>query len=437
MTKRFQVGVVVFSTCLLTMLMLGTVLGQSKGSDEPYRHFQVFSEVISKIKSEYVEEPDMKNVALGALNGMLESIDPFASYLNSDQYKSYLKAKETKKGSLGLVLSRRFGYVSVVDAIPGSPAAKLGLSTGDYLETIGGVSTRDMPLAYAEMLLLGEPGTNVEMAVLRVRRSAEAEKIGLVRAIVKNPAVTGRMLNEGIGYVKAETLEPGKTKDIAAKVAELQKQGAKKLILDLRDNAAGEVDEGIALADVFLDKGLITYLQGQTMPRQNFEAKPSVTDWKQPLVVLVNRGTASGAEVAALALLENKRAELVGERTYGEAAHRKALTMDDGSAVIMAVAKYYGPGGKSIPDNAVTPTLAVAEPETPVDEDAPSVEPAPKKPEEDIQLKKAIEVITVGLAAAKQNDILRAQQSGAKTDSQGRDLPPLTVTPSGVPQPQN
>jgi carboxyl-terminal processing protease len=440
MTKRFQLVIVLLSTCVLTVLMLGTVLGQGTSSGDPYRHFAVFSEVISKIKSDYVEEPDMKNVALGALNGLLESVDPFASYLNAEQYKTYLRAKETRKAGVGLVLARRFGYVSVVDAIPGSPADKAALGTGDVLETIGGIGTRDMPLAYAEMLLLGDPGTNVDLTVLRVRRGTEAQKVALVRAAIKQPPVSSKMLPDGVGYILATSLEAGKSKEIGNQLAELQKQGAKKFVLDLRHNASGSVDEGIALADLFLEKGLITYLQGQKVQRQNFEAKVA-GDWKQPVVVLVNRGTAGGAEVAALALLENKRAEVVGERTYGEAAQRKPLVMDDGSAVILAVAKYYGPAGKAIPDNAVTPSLVVADPNAAADseddDDAPAPA-APKKSDEDQQLKKAIEVLNVGLAGAKQSDRMRAERSaGTRKDGSGTaDQPPLTLGPLNVPRPQ-
>jgi carboxyl-terminal processing protease len=436
MTKRFQVVVVTLSTCLLAVLMLGTVLGQGTASGDPYRHFAVFSEVISKIKSEYVEEPDMKNVALGALNGLLESIDPFASYLSAEQYKTYLKAKETRKAGVGLVLARRFGYVSVVDALPGSPGDKAALSTGDVLETIGGIGTRDMPLAYAEMLLLGDAGTTVDLTVLRVRRGAEAQKLSLVRAALKSPAATAKMHSEGIGYLQLVTLENGQSKDVASQLAELQKQGARKLVLDLRHNASGSVEEGIALADLFLENGLITYLQGQKVQRQNFPAQASAA-WKHPVVVLVNRGTAGGAEVTALALLENKRAEVVGERTYGEAAQRKPLVMDDGSAVIMAVAKYYGPAGKSIPDNAVTPSLVVIDPDGAADSDDDNDPPAaaPKKSDEDQQLKKAVEVLNVGLAAAKQSDRLRAADQGGQRKD-GREVPPLPLGPLNVPRPQ-
>lgn len=183
--------------------MLGLAYGPTNAAGGSYPHFGVFSEVVSKIKSEYVEEPDMRNVTLGAVNGMLESIDPFASYLNAEQYKQYLKSKEGNAANVGLVLARRLGYVGVVDAIPGSPAAKAGLSTGDVLETIAGVGTRDMPLAYAELLLSGEPGTSVDLTVLRVRKGTEADKIALVRAPIAHPPVASRIVQPGVAYLQA------------------------------------------------------------------------------------------------------------------------------------------------------------------------------------------------------------------------------------------
>src|SRR6185295_12281791 len=144
MNSRAKFLVIVSSTFLVLLLLLGTVLGKGTTPDNPYRHLGVYTEVLSRIKSEYVEEPDLKSVTLGALNGLLESIDPFASYLNADQYKEYQKNIDAHKGDVGFILSKRFGYIAVVGTIPGSPAAKAGLTTGDILESIKGVATRDM-----------------------------------------------------------------------------------------------------------------------------------------------------------------------------------------------------------------------------------------------------------------------------------------------------
>src|SRR5436190_8747475 len=177
MSSRTKYVVVSTSTCLTLLLLIGSVIGRSASADDTYKHLGVFSDVVSRIKSEYVEDPNMKSDTLGALNGMLEAIDPFASYLNADKYKEYLKNKDLKRADVGLILSKKYGYlgeVGIVDAISGSPAAKAGLNTGDMIETIGGVATRDMPLAFATMLLRGEAGSTVELTVIRARHPEPA-----------------------------------------------------------------------------------------------------------------------------------------------------------------------------------------------------------------------------------------------------------------------
>ena len=441
MTRRLQYVVVSLSTCLLAFLLFGLVMGRTSAADAggpAYRHFDVFTEVISKIKSEYVEEPNMQNVTFGAVNGLLESIDPYASYLGPDQYKQYLKSHGTVRANVGLHISRRFGYVSVIDAVPGSPADKLSLTTGDVIESINSVGTRDMPLAYAEMLLQGEAGSTIDMSIIRVRRSAEAQKIQLTREMIASPALAAKMLSGEIGYLQAASLEAGKAKQIEAKLRELSGQGARKLVLDLRNNAGGTPEEGLALANLFLDSGTIVYAAGQKYPKQEVKADPTKLLWKQPLVVITNRGTAGGAEIAASGILDNKRGEVVGERTYGDAAIRKALTMEDGSAVIMAVAKYYNAAGKAIQDNAVAPTLNVIEADPAADDDddddkKPRANPQqPEKPAEDMQLKKAVEVLTAGLQAAKTSDPKISAQNPDKLGDK-RELPPTTTAPINDP----
>src|ERR1700735_625346 len=169
MSRRFQFVVVAFSSAVVALLLFGAV-GRSASPDTPYAHLGVYSEVLSRIKADYVEEPDMKAVTAGAINGLLESIDPYASYLSADQFKQYQKAAGEQKPDVGLVLSRRYGYLSVEDAVPGGPAAKAGIITGDVIESINNVATRDMPLAFSQMLMAGENGTTLELSVLRVRK---------------------------------------------------------------------------------------------------------------------------------------------------------------------------------------------------------------------------------------------------------------------------
>jgi carboxyl-terminal processing protease len=398
MNRRFQFAVVASSTCVVLLLLFGAVRGHSAPADNPYTQLGVYSEVLSRIKADYVEEPDINAVTLGAINGMLESIDPFASYLNADQYKQYQEAKKSPKADVGLYMSRRFGYMTIVDALPDSPAAKAGLTTGDVIETINNVSTRDMPLAFAELLLQGPAGTTAELSVLRSRQT-DPQKFSLVRAQLTTPPVTGQ-LNTGqgqepVGVITVPALVDGRSKDVAARIAELERQGAKRLILDLRHCSTGSGEEGVAVANLFMDKGLIGYLQGQRMTRQDFQASASKAVTKLPLEVLVDRGTVGAAEVAAAALLESKRAGVIGERTYGDAALRKAVTLDDGSAVILSVAKYYAPSGKAIQETGVTPTVLQAEVDaSDVDDDLPPDSPVPAagtKPGDDNILKRALQ----------------------------------------------
>jgi carboxyl-terminal processing protease len=285
-------------------------------------------------------------------------------------------------------------------AVPGSPASKLNLSTGDVVEAINGVGTRDMPLAYAQLLLQGDPGSNVELTVLRLR-NPEPQKISVTRGEVKYPDVTTKAVESGYIQVHVMALDAVHVKQLASKLQDLEKQGAKKIILDFRNCSIGTPEDGVAAANLFLDKGLITYVSGQKMAKREFQADPAKQVTKLPVVVITNRGTSGAAEIVATALTENKRADSVGERTYGNSAVRLAVGLDDGSAIILAVAKYYSPMGKAIQDGGFSPANPVSDFETQADggaDDDPDAAPQPAvapptKPTEDNPLKKAIEIL--------------------------------------------
>ncbi len=433
MSTRVRTTTIALSTLLVALLLMGAVLARNTSDQGAYRQLGVYSDVLQRIKSDYVEEPDLKSVTLGAINGLLESIDPFASYLNAEQYKEYLKNKDTFKGGVGLILSKRFGYVGVVDAIPGSPAARAALTTGDMIESIRGIATRDMPLAYANMLLQGKPGSTVEISVMAVRHP-EPKKITLTRAAIEYLPVAAKMMPDKVGYMQVQAMIPGTSAQIAGAVKDLEKQGAVKLILDFRYCGTGTPEEGIAIANLFQQKGLMTYAEGQHYPRKDFEADPAKAVTKLPLVVLTNRGTAAGAEVAAAALLDSKRAEqVVGERTYGDASVRQAIAMDDGGAIILSVAKYYSPSGKAIQDVGVAPTVQVMEAEPAAagadvdeEEEGPSEEVPALKPGDDPILQKALEIAVKGASADA------AQQPGVPA---GHQAPPQNRIPPNVMQP--
>jgi carboxyl-terminal processing protease len=401
MSSRLKYLVVSSSTFLTLLLLVGWGLSKGASQDDTFKHIGVFTDVVGHIKTDYVEEPDMKSVTLGALNGLLEAIDPFASYLNADQYRDYLKNKDAKRADVGLILSKKSGYVGVVGVVPNSPAAKAGLSTFDMIESIKGISTRDMPLAYASLLLQGEPGSTVDLSVVRVRRP-EPQTMKLTRAALTMPPVESKMLPDQVGYVNVDAMSPASVKEVSSAVQKLQKDGAQKLVVDVRGCSIGNPEDGIALANLFMNKGRIGYLQGQRVPRQNFDADASKAVTTLPLAVLTNRGTANAAEILAAAIQDNKRGKVVGERTYGDAAQRKAITMDDGGAIILSVAKYYSPDGKAIQDTGVVPATVVAEQEAQIDYDdnGEPIIPAEqqqnqqkKETQDDPVVKKALEVL--------------------------------------------
>jgi len=399
MSNKLKFTVLASSLAILLFTIAGNFVDvRANSNDGAYRQLSVYSEVLSRIRSEYVEEPNIPAVTEGALHGLLESLDANSSYLTPGEYKQYKSVKSEGKADIGAVVSKRFGYADVVAVIPGGPADKAGLENSDILESIEGKSTRDMSLAEVHSVLLGDPGSTVTVSVVRPRR-AEPQKMVITRDVVTVPPVTEKLMADNVGYIKVDSFPAGKAQEIANNIRNLQKQGAKKLVLDLRNCAGGDENEGIATANLFLDHGTITYLQGQKYPRQAFNADPSKDITKLPVAVLVNRGTAGPAEIVAAAILENARGDLVGDKTFGDGSVQKLIEMPDDSALILSIAKYYSPGGKAIQDAAVTPNVLVAETDDdgglPDDEQpAPEEEKvAPPKNLQDDQLNKALEVL--------------------------------------------
>lgn len=396
---KIKAAVLVTSFAVLLFVVVGTMGGvHASSSDGSYRQLQVYSEVLSRVRSEYVEEPNIPKVTDGALHGLLESLDSNSSYLSPEAYKAFKARRAEGKGDIGAVLSKRFGYAAVVAVLPGSPAEKAGIESTDIFESIEGKSTREMSLPEIRNVIAGAPGSPVEIEVVRARR-AEPQKISITRDVVAVPPVADKMMEDGIGYVKVEAFTKGKAQELASKIKSLEKSGAKKILLDLRYCAEGDESEGIAAANLFLNHGTITYLQGQKYPRQAFNADPSKAITNLPVAVLVNRGTSGAAEIVAAAILENARGDVVGDKTFGDGSVQKTLDLPDGGALILSVAKYYSPSGKAIQDTAITPNVMVADAVddgvSPDDEDttAPAEQEVKPKPAADDQLNKAVEVL--------------------------------------------
>src|ERR1700685_2970686 len=401
MSTKLKVTIIASSLAILLFTVVGGFVNvRASSNDGAYRQLSVYSEVLSRIRLEYVEEPNIAGVTDGALHGLLESLDANSSYLSAAEYKDYKTHLTGAKADIGAAVSKRLGHAAVISVMPGGPGDKAGLQDGDILEAIEGKSTREMSLAEIHNMLAGQPGSNVTVSVVRARR-AEPEKLVITRDIVVIPPVTDKMMGDGIGEIRVDAFSKGKSEEIASKIKALQKDGIKKLILDLRNCAEGEESEGIETANLFLNHGAITYLQGQKYPREAFNADPAKTITNLPLVVLVNKGTAGPAEIVAAAILENARGDVVGDKTFGDGSVQKTMALRDGSALILYIAKYYSPTGKAIQDTAVTPNVLVADTddEGPVpdeDENATPADDATKKvqpPQPDQQMQKAIEVL--------------------------------------------
>ena len=400
MSKTTKLIVLTLSFVLATFAVVGGLGVRANTNDDgSYRQLGVYSEVLSRIRTEYVEEPNIPSVTSGALHGLLESLDANSSYLDPTEYKDYKQRKEGKAG-IGAAVSKRYGYAAVIAVIPGGPADKAEIESGDIIEAIEGKTTRDMSLAEIDGLLTGTPGSTVNVSVVRPRRAQPVKSV-LTRAMVTDPPISDKMMEDGIAYIKVDDFPEGRSQEIANKLKAVQKEGAKKIILDLRNSGDGEESEGIATANLFLNHGTITYLQGQKYPKQVFNADPEKAVTSLPLVVLVNRGTAGAAEIVAAAVMENARGDVVGDKTFGSGSIQKVIDMPDGSALVLSVAKYYSPSGKAVQDTAITPNILVADnnddfiaPDE--DENAPDdaqQEKQQKANQPDDQLNRAIEVL--------------------------------------------
>ena len=393
MSRTFRRAVFGLSILLVALVFIGG-LGPSRvradsQPDGAYPEMEVYSEVLKKVQTDYVSDPNMTKVTVGALHGLLESLDPDSSYLTPDEYKAYKEQSNEGSAQVGLNISKRYGYATVVSVEPGSPAEKQQIEDGDIVEAIDGHSTREMSLVMIRLLLEGKPGTNVSFSLVRPRK-AEPDKITLTRTALPAPPLGETQYeSSSILYLKPSVLTKERVQEIANRLKAMQKNGNKKICLDLRDVAEGDEAQGVRLANFFLQSGTIATLSGQKYPTETFNAEPSKFITGAPLVVLVNHGTSGPGEIVAAAVLDNKRGDVVGDRTFGEGSVQKTMDLPDGAALILSVAKYSSPSGKKIQDEAVTPNVVVAASQDNDDQAAG----APKAPKPDDQLIKALDIL--------------------------------------------
>ena len=366
MPKSLKISLLAVSAALLLTVFLGANLSgvhAATGSDKDgaYRQIHVYGEVLQHIQSDYVEDPKMNVVTAGALRGLVETLDSSSSYMPADEYKSY-KANVDGKGSLGLTVAKRGYYAVIVSTVNGGPADKAGLNDGDVIESIGNVSTHEMSVASIHNKLDGAPGTTVTLYVIRPRHS-RPEKMQLTCANLQPVPVSETFYEQNsILYLKPVVIDRDHVQQIEQKLKAMNRTNTRKVLLDLRDVSTGTEAEALHLANVFIKNGTLATLEGQKFTKETFTAEPGKSvNSSAPMAVIVNRGTAGPAELVAGALMDSKRADVVGEKTFGQGSELKTFEMPDGSAVILAIAKYHTPSGKKLQDEGLTPNVLVAQ----------------------------------------------------------------------------
>jgi carboxyl-terminal processing protease len=317
------------------------------GKDEPYKELSVFMDVLHKVRDDYVEVPNMNNVQDGAMKGPIEALDPYCSFLTKSQYDELQKRKENSKANTGLVVSKRSDVIYVVSCERNGSATEAGIRAGDYLIAINGQGVEDKSIIEVDSLLRGEAGTKLKATIFRSSRTKPID-VELTLRIPPAP-VASKMLDDKIGLLTISSLADSSVEQAKIKLNTLISVGAKKLILDLRDCAEGAPSDGVNLANMFLSGGVIYFSQNRKGEKvQVVEAIPDKFITNLPLAVLIDGSTGGAAEIAAGALKDQKRATIVGERSFGIGSSQKTLPLKNGAILILSVAKFCTPSGKVI-----------------------------------------------------------------------------------------
>jgi len=431
MSFRGRVWVLLISGIIGTYALIGSMpmVGRMLTTTEAQQpindagaQLRIVESVLQHIQNDYVDDPNMEKVRLGALRGLAGGLDPYSSFLTADQVKEY-QNKTNSKAGIGAEFSQVQGFLYVISVVKGSPADTAGLKSGDVIEYIDGKASRDISLYDARNLVSGAAGTQV---ALRVLRSGEKPSIiKVTRGAYKIPPVESRVESGKIGIIKVYSLENGESSDIKSQLQNLEKQGVTKVVLDLRGVSAGSLDEGVAVANLFIKDGnLATVVGRENKVTRSFAADPAKFVFGGDVAALIDLGTAGPAEVVASAITDRKRGEVVGERSFGSGTDQQLFTLRSGEGLLLTTAKWASPSGVPFlgDDRAtmgVKPSVEVKRPDTPepleveemIDQQqnqepqanpTPAAKPDVKKPAaEDIQLKKAIEILQGKAQAAK------------------------------------
>ena len=381
MTSRTRLFVLLVSTPLVVLAIVGGAMSRMASGAESYNYLAVFQNVVDLVTTNYVEEVESDRIMTGALRGLAAGLDADSAWLTPEQARLAADAAAVPAGGVGLELTRQY-YLRVIAARDGSPAARAGLTTGDYIRAIDGQSTRDMSVWEGQRLLRGAPGSTIELTVLR-GSSAEPHDVELTREAAPRETVDGRIVRPGVGLLRIAAFGERTAAELRQEAIALRKQGAEHLILDLRKTAAGAPSLGVPAARLFVPSGTLAIRDARGKAREELAAASGDGMITLPLTILSDNGTSSAAEVFAAALVGNGRATLVGERTLGRAATQELVPLPDGSALWMSTARFLAPDGTPIHAKGLTPGVEV---------EGVQVEFGAPKPETDPVLEKALEL---------------------------------------------
>ena len=334
----------------------------SQNVDKLYEKIDLFSEVLEKIQNEYVEEVDQAETMDAAINGALQSLDPYSAYMNPEVFKESQQETSGEFGGLGIEVSMEAGVVKVITPIDDTPAAKAGVKAGDYIVRINGEQVQGKTLMEAVNLMRGPVGTSIEITIRR-KGLKKAKIIKIIREVIEVRSVISKQIQNKVGYLRLRAFNQNSGSQLKKEISKIEKN--KKTvgyILDLRNNPGGLLSQAIKIADFFLDDGEIVSTYGRkARENKKFFAKKGDKINGKPLIVLINNGSASASEIVAGALQDQKRAVLLGETTYGKGSVQSIIPLKNRGAIRLTVSKYYLPSGKSISEVGVIPDIKVEE----------------------------------------------------------------------------
>jgi carboxyl-terminal processing protease len=387
MSSKTRRVVLWISAPVVVFGIVGGFLNRVTAREDTYQHLRVFDDVMNLIGTSYVEKIDVDKVMDGAMSGLTDTLDPDSAFLSASEVKQVESNTPLLPGDVGIDLTRQY-YLRIIAARDGSPAAKAGLRTGDYVRAINETPTREMSVFQGMRLLRGAPGSKVKLTVFR-GNSNDPHVIELTREMPPATDVSGRIAAPGVGYVRIAAVGAKTADQARTQVADLSKAGASSLIVDVRRTSGGALDGGLALARLFVGSGTLAQRETKGAPIETIAARTGDGAIALPITLLVDNGTSGAAELFASALLGNKRADLIGEHTIGRAATQKLIKLPDGSGLWLTTTRYLTPSGSPLHERGLEPSVAVEEPDVDFGQPAPTDDPILDKALEQFTQKKA------------------------------------------------